>query len=116
MTSSRLILIFLAFIFLIIILLSSNRIATTLRSKFGKMIPSLSPITENITPTPTFIEETPTPTLTPTPTVVYGNTNKRSNNSTKSIPATGPEDLAWFILGGSFFSGIVLKRITAKKS
>ena len=116
MTSSRLILIFLAFIFLIIILLSSNRIATTLRSKFGKMIPSLSPITDNITPTPTIIEETPTPVLSPTPTIVYGNGIKRSTNAAKNIPATGPEDLAWLILGGSFFSGIVLKRITAKKS
>lgn len=116
MTSSRLILIFLAFIFLIIILLSSNRIASTLRAKFSKFIPSLSPITDNITPTPTIIEETPTPTLTPTPTIVYGNTNKRPNNSTKNIPATGPADLAWLILGGSFLSGITLKKIFGKKS
>lgn len=116
MTSSRLILIFLAFIFLIIVLLSSNRIAASLRTRFGKMIPSLTPITENITPTPSMSQETPTPTLTPTPTIVYGNASKRSNNSTKNIPATGPADLAWLILGGSFLSGFVLKKIASKKS
>lgn len=116
MTSSRLILIFLAFIFLIIVLLSSNRISTALRTKFGKIIPSLSPITESITPTPTLFEETPTPTYIPTLTTVYGNTNKRSNNSTKNIPATGPADLAWLILGGSFLSGFILKKISGKKS
>lgn len=112
MTSSRLILIFLAFIFLIIVLLSSNRISTTLRTRFGKMIPSLSPTTQNITPTPSMTEETPTPTLTPTPTIVYGNGSRRSNNSTKSIPAAGPADLVWLILGGSFLVGISLKKFS----
>lgn len=113
MTSSRLILIFLAFIFLIIVVLSSNRISAALRSRFAGMVPSLKPTTEDITPTPTIEIETPTPT----PTVIYGGNGKTSGNNqnAKSIPATGPAELAWLVLGGSFFTGVALKRISTTK-
>lgn len=109
MTSNKLILIFLGFIFLIIVILSSSRISQALRSRFGNLVPSLKPTTEDITPTPIFETETPTPT----PTVIYG--QKGNTNSAKNIPATGPEDLAWLVLAGSFLTGFTLKRISSKK-
>lgn len=111
MTSSRLILIFLAFIFFIIVTLSSSRISSALRSRFGKLIPSLTPTVEDasLTPTPTIAMETPTPT----PTIVYGGT-KGGTNGAKSIPATGPADLAYLILGGSLFAGAALRKLTKK--
>ncbi|MBI3380245.1 hypothetical protein HY029_05820 [Candidatus Gottesmanbacteria bacterium] len=113
MTSSRLILIFLAFIFLIIVILSSNRISSALRASFGKMIPSLKTSTTvedaSLTPTPTMETETPTPS----PSIIYGGRGVRnSTNYTKSMPAAGPEDLVWLILGGSFFAGVTLKKIS----
>lgn len=105
MTSSRLILIFLAFIFLIIIILSSNRISSALRNSLGKMAPSVKTTVEDssLTPTPT---EAQTPTATPT--IVYG------KNSAKRIPAAGPADLVWLVLGGSFFAGVTLKKIAGR--
>lgn len=119
MTSSKLILIFLAFIFLIIVVLSSSRISGALRTRFGKLMPSLNPTGENITPTvtPTIEAET----TTPTPTIVYGGkynttTGTGTTSSATKIPATGPEDLVWLVLGGSFFAGITLKKITSRKS
>lgn len=111
MTSSRLILIFLAFIFLIIVILSSSRISAALRSRFAGIVPSLKPTTEDITPTPSIEIETPTPT----PTVIYGRGVSTNNPNTKSIPATGPAELAWLVLGGSFFTGVALKKISTKR-
>lgn len=113
MTSSRLILIFLAFIFLIIIILSSTRISNSLRSRFGNMVPSLKPTTDEITPTPTVEEQVQTPT--PTPTIFYGKTTT-NGKIVQNIPATGPADLVWLVLGGSFFTGVTLKKITSKIS
>lgn len=103
MTSSRLILIFLGFIFLIIIILSSNRIAASLRERFGKFLPTTN-TTVDITPTPTMESEagTPTPTLIP----------ETTSTPSGEIPATGPSDLAYFILGGSLIAGLALKRIS----
>lgn len=115
MTSSKLILIFLGFIFLIIVILSSSRISAALRARFGKIIPSIKTSTEDQTPTPTpTIEITDTPTLTPTSVYGRGATNK--NNSSKNIPDTGPADLVWLVLGGSFLTGVYIKKITADKS
>lgn len=114
MTSSRLILIFLGFIFLIIVILSSSRISAALRTRFGKMVPSLNPTVEDasLTPTPTLEMAT----STPTPTIVYGGgVSKGGTASAKNIPATGPADLVWLVLGGSFFAGVTLKKITAKR-
>lgn len=117
MTSSRLILIFLGFIFLIIVILSSSRISTALRSRFGKLLPPLTPTVEeaSLTPTPTVLE-----TLTPTPTVVYGRgtngtVNKGGTASPKTIPAAGPADTVWLLLAGSFFAGVTLKKIAGKR-
>lgn len=102
MTSSRFILIFLGFIFLIIVLLAGNRIAAGLRAQFGKFLPSTKQT--QITPTPTIGELSPTPTLT---------SSGQGSTSSSEIPATGPENLVWLILGGSLLSGITLKKITA---
>lgn len=102
MTSSRLILIFLGFIFLIIVILSSGRIAGGLRDRFGKFLPISKTATTEVTPTPTIEAETPTPTI------VAGTTSTPSGQ----IPATGPAELAYFILGGSLIAGLALKRIS----
>lgn len=115
MTSSKLILIFLGFIFLIIVILSSSRISAALRSRFGKMIPTIGTKTQDLTPTPTpTFEVTDTPT--PSPTSVYGKGTTNRNNSGKNIPATGPADLAWLVLGGSFLSGVLIKKVIVRKS
>lgn len=112
MTSSRLILIFLAFIFLIIVILSSNRISAALRARFAGILPSMNATTEDITPTPTTAE-----TPTPTPTIVYGGgSTKNGASNAKNIPATGPQDFALLVLGGSLFIGVTLTRISAKRS
>lgn len=117
MSSSRLILIFLGFIFLIIILLSSNRIATALRSRFGKFLPALN-VSGKIspTPTPTMAFKTPTPTRLPTITAInqtgrFGGGEKGSS-PTGEIPATGPSEVVWLILTGSAFLGVTLKKLS----
>lgn len=115
MTSSRLILIFLGFIFFIIVVLSSNRIASFLRSKFGSLIPPLKPTTEEITPTPILGGVTPTPTPTPTSTV--GNSRRNSSGAkggqVDTIPATGPAEVAWLLVGGSFLIGVSFKKFSS---
>ncbi|MBI2617674.1 hypothetical protein HYW55_06075 [Candidatus Gottesmanbacteria bacterium] len=130
MTSSRFILIFLGFIFIIIILLTSNRIAGALRSRFGRFIPSIFPITASGTPTPTNLAEvipTQTPPSTPTPytsrfpigtqsTTKGGVPQTAKSSTTNETPATGPESIAFVLLGGSFLTGSLLKRFSQKKS
>ena len=105
MTSSRLILILLGIIFLVIVMLSSGKIAGTLRERFASFIPNIRPA-EEITPSPThFQEETPTPT----PTVIYG-----SSTETSEIPATGPNEIVWLVLGSSMVAGLSLKKFSSK--
>lgn len=109
MTSSRFILIFLGFIFLIIIILSSSRISGALQKRFGNVFPPLKFL--SLTPTPT-----PKPTSIPTPTPVPNvyNSNGTSIPSTE-IPATGPEAVSLLFLSGSFLTGIYLKRLIKSK-
>lgn len=111
MTSSKLILIFLGFIFLIIVILSSNRIAGSLRTRFGKFLPSIKRSAETISPTPTPTFEVKA--KAPTPTVVYG---EKIGDSTTipngEIPATGPADLFYIVIGGSLLAGLSLKKLT----
>ncbi|MBM3283255.1 hypothetical protein FJY90_03285 [Candidatus Gottesmanbacteria bacterium] len=115
MTSSKLMLIFLAFIFVIIVVLSSRQIGGALRARFGKYLPPLSPFSQEeltITPSPSLIitEPTSTPELTATPIGIYEGSQR--SGSTQQIPATGPENFVWLILGGSFLAGVSLKKIT----
>jgi len=107
MTSTRIILVFLGFIFLVIIILSSNKIGAALRAKLGKFLPSVKPPYEQISPTPTLI-----PTFTPTPTIQKPNTISNGKNTTPSneIPATGPESGVYIVLGGSLILGLTLKK------
>src|SRR3989338_1191000 len=113
MTSSRLILLFLGFIFLVIVILSSNRIAAGVRDRFGKFLPFIKSesATQAIPPTPTpTIKKTafisiPTPTL-----IIYG---EKSTNSSE-IPATGLNNVVWLILGGSLTLGGIFKKITCR--
>lgn len=114
MSSSRLILIFLGFIFLIIVILSSSRIAATLRKSVGNIIPGAKSTIENITPTPTIKAET----ITPTPTVIIssnkGGTISKGGITSGEIPATGPNDLLYLVLGGSVAAGIALKKLSIR--
>ncbi|OGG26411.1 hypothetical protein A2960_06045 [Candidatus Gottesmanbacteria bacterium RIFCSPLOWO2_01_FULL_39_12b] len=103
MLSSRLILIFLGIIFLIIVILSSSRIAGSLRQRFGSFIPTIRQSAET-TPTPTPFEETGTPT----PTFYFKITGTPANQ----IPATGPADLLWLTLGGCLIAGLSLRKFT----
>lgn len=143
MTSSRLMLIFLGFIIIIIVVLSSNKIAGALKTRFGGFIPSLKPYAEKVTPTPSKYIAMISPTIAPTASYTasftapdekggktggFGqitNGSKTSNRNTyaqkgatpaKEIPATGPQDLVLLMLGGSFLGGIVLKGLTSGKS
>lgn len=115
MSSSRLILIFLGFIFLIIILLSSNKIATALRSRFGKFVPTLN-VSGKISPTPTPTMALKTPTPTKLPTITAGQTGRFGGGEKGSppgeIPATGPSEVVWLILTGSALVGVTLKKLS----
>lgn len=124
MTSTRLILIFLGFIFLIIVILTSSKISSALRQRFAAFVPSMK--LANIqggTPTPTGFFEM-TLTLTPTPTTVIRSPGTKTSNSvqnttkgglaSREIPATGPEDLVWLTLGGSLTAGVFLKKISTR--
>lgn len=114
MSSSRLILIFLGFIFLIIVILTSNQIAAGLRKKFGNIIPSPKLIS-GATVTPSVSPKmTVTPTLSPSGNGIYNGSSKGGIKSTPSgqTPATGPEDFAYLILGGSAGIGFIFKRFS----
>jgi hypothetical protein len=105
MSSSRLILIFLGFILVIIVILTSGQIAGALKKRFGNVIPQAKVISENITPTPT---EEPTPTETP----FYN--GKKGGSVNNEIPATGPADIVYLLLGGSMATGFVFKKLSSK--
>jgi len=110
MSSSKLIFIFLGFILIAVVLLSSKRIATSLRTTFGRFLPA------------TITKPSPTPniTITPTPTLIkksvsVNNTDKVARDNTGEIPATGPAEIMWLILGGSAFAGTTLIRFSKEK-
>lgn len=112
MSSNRLILIFLGIIFLIIVILTSSRIAGTLRQKFSAFLPSMSVTT--LTPTPTVTQKTFTPT--PTPARQTGGTATANSTPNGEIPATGTSDWIWLLLGGSLLVGISLNRLSFNSS
>jgi hypothetical protein len=121
MSSSKLILFFIGIILLVVVILSSNKIGSFLRQKFGKIVPtSILPYSQP-SPTPTKIPVIPT-------SIIYNNsqtfqTQSQNNNnyytkkstSSNQIPATGPEELVWLIIGGSFATGITLNKFISKK-
>lgn len=107
MSSTRFILIFLGFIFVIIVILSSQKIAGSLRERFGGIIPFPKATTEEITPTPSpIIEE-----ITPTPTTI----TVGSSTPSDEIPATGPSEVVYLLLGGSFLLGTFFKNLPQGK-
>lgn len=117
MTSGRLILIFIGFVIVAIILLSSNKIASSLRSKFSGVLPPIG-VTGKITPT---LHPSPTSSfsmITPAPTVAYIKPTSAPVYSSSSpngeIPATGPADLAWMLLGSSATIGVALRMLSKK--
>ncbi len=123
MSSSRILLVFLGFIFIVIVILSSGRIAAALRSRLGQFFPFIKSTSlttpPNITPTitPSVINKI---SPTPTPSAFYGgqNTTNSGQNTTKGgittseIPATGPNELTWVILGGSGVIGYSIKKLS----
>lgn len=114
MTTNRLILIFLGIIFLIIIILGSNRIATSLRQRFANFLPKVSPTVtlEEVTPTPISFGSLK-PTITPISSPKVAGTTTAKSTANSEIPATGPTDFAWLILGGSGLVGLALKKLTS---
>lgn len=119
MSSSRIILLFLGFIFIIIVILSSAKIAGGLRQRFGKFIPG-GTVTSDISITPSIM---PTVTLTPQPTnkVSAPSTNKGGQPVSKSspaseTPATGPAETAWLIISGSLLTGIGIRKLASLKA
>lgn len=109
MTSSRLILIFLGFIFVIIVILTSSRIAGSLRSRFGGFFPTVNTTTtEEISATPPPPAETPAPAPITPP-----GKEKVTSTPGGTIPATGPPEIMWFLLGASFLSGLSLRKFPA---
>lgn len=114
MSSNRLVFLFLGIIFLVIIILSSSRIASTLRGWFGKYIPpSFQGITLSITPIvtaiPTKIAQAPSPTLIPKNEGNVIGTTKGTPST--QIPATGPQEVVWFLVGASATGAIVLRKL-----
>lgn len=117
MSSSRIILLFLGFIFIIIVILSSAKIAGGLRARFGKYLPG-GTITSDISITP---EVMPTLTLTPEPTTTAPVTNKggqpvSKSSPTSETPATGPAETAWLIISGSLLTGIGIRNFGSLKT
>lgn len=107
MSSSRLIFIFLGFILVIIVILTSSQIAGALKKRFGKVIPEAKVISENITVTP--IEE---PAPSPTETPFYN--GKKGGSVSNEIPATGPENIVYLMLGTSMAAGFAFKKLSSK--
>lgn len=114
MTSSRLILIFLGFIFVIIVILTSSKIAGALRSRFGGFFPPI-----NTTTTETTEEISPAPTLVLSPDLrrdeglVEEGQIKVTSTPSGNIPATGPAEVMWFLLFGSLLGGISLRKFSS---
>ncbi len=122
MSSNKLALIFLGFIFLIILVLSSKRLAAFVRSRFGRYLPQTTPFSAlNTTPTPTQqlqkITPSPTKSVQSSPQVKGGETAKTVNNvkTPGEIPATGPTEVVYILLSGSFLGGVALKKISFSK-
>lgn len=119
MSSSRIILLFLGFIFIIIVILSSAKIAGGLRARFGKFLPG-GTVTSNISATPSVM---PSATLTPKPTMTVSApvTNKGGQPVSKSTPtsetpATGPAETTLLIISGSLLTGIGIRKFVSLKT
>lgn len=115
MTSSRIVLIVLGIILLIIVAFSSNRLTKGIRDSISKLLPNSGKIANaRITPTPTPGKTS----FTPTPTKTQGQTNEtqttKGGTPTDTIPSTGPAELAWVLLGGSFVLGASLRKLTPR--
>jgi hypothetical protein len=120
MSSSRIVLFLIGVVLLIVVILSSNKIGLFLRDKFNKIAPpSMKIAAGKITPTPSTIPNKNI--LSPTP-IKNTQTSQNSTNSkggvintdNGEIPATGPGEIVWIIMSGSFFSGIALNKIASK--
>lgn len=112
MTSTRLILVFLGIIFLIIVVLAGRRISTNLKNSLaGLNIPGFRGAQITLTPTPTVTGEAKggvVPTMTP---VVL---EKKESSDNGEIPATGANEIAYFVISGGLIGGAVLRKVTGK--
>lgn len=114
MTSNRVILLILAVIFLIIVILSSKRIADSLRTRFGQYFPSPFTIQQeaktSTSPTPAKfaeINQTPIPTVNEQPV-------EKGGTSVTETPKTGPAEYLWLAIGGSVIAGVILRKVSQK--
>lgn len=106
--SNRVILIFLGVIFLIIIVLSSQKLSVGIRNKAAGLFPSIKTVP---TSTPEGASLSTTPSLTPTPTTAHFARNK---NTPSQTPNTGAGSLSLIILGVAGASGFVVKRLSTE--
>ncbi|OGG14519.1 hypothetical protein A2773_05570 [Candidatus Gottesmanbacteria bacterium RIFCSPHIGHO2_01_FULL_39_10] len=118
MLSNRIILIFLGIIFLIIIILSSQRLSGGLKSRLSGLFPGVKPI-PTVSPTPTPFRSTPTPTRTQTAAGFAQQQTKGGQyvqNGVSEIPSTGADVLSLGLLASLGSGGIILKKLTSRPS
>lgn len=115
MTSNRVILLILAVIFLIIVILSSKRIADSLRARFGKYLPSPFTIQQeaktSTSPTPAKFAEI---NQTPIPTNVNEQPAEKGGSTATETPKTGPAEYMWFAISGGAAAGLILRKVSQK--
>ena len=108
MSSSRLILVILGLIIIILIVFSSNRIGTYLKSRFAKYFPSVQTAKLSVSPTPSIkLSITPSQiTQYNSPSIQYSNTPA----NTSEIPATGPNEIVIALLVTSGSLGFFIRK------
>lgn len=111
MLSNKLILLFLAVIFIIILVLSSKSLSASFRSRFGNILPVIKAV-PTLTPTPT---PTIKISLSPSPTPMSQFPSNQNNGSTASrIPSTGGNIFALIPLAIGAILGAKLRKKTSK--
>jgi hypothetical protein len=117
MTSSRFVLVFLGFVFIVIVVLSSGRIAGALRSRFGGFFPTPNILSDSSSQT---LQSTPTPTHAPQPTMSPTNAPKptvtvtnRQSVPIRETPATGLETIFFITTSLGLGTGLYLRRKTS---
>lgn len=112
MLSNRLILIFLGVIFVIIIVLSSQKLSAGIKSRFGGLLPATRPVPTLAVPLPQAAAQK----LNPTPTLArFGNTNNKTvSSSVAQIPSTGPADLSLGVIASFAGFGLILRKLSLR--
>ena len=114
MLSNKIILIFLGIIFLIIIILSSQRLSGGLKNRLSGLFPGVKSI-PTVSPIPS---TTPSPTRHPT---AISNAqeqiknNQNGQNGVSQIPSTGADPLSLALIATFASGGLILKRLSSSR-